>query len=180
MNSNLEILYAHHVQEKTMNFNPCQHIFLSLYLVDTNYSINTITSDMNYGVLLISDHLNHYVYYPLTGWLDEDVFQISKRWTFISPGRNLKKKYVHDLKKIKQVYERNNKNIITTLNKPTISRSFTNLKCLRPVELTHLNLLIKVDFCNQARFCHVLLFLSSNRYDLVHPRFGGYGCGQVS
>jgi hypothetical protein len=80
--------------------------------------------------------LNHYVYYPLTGWLDEDVFQISKRWTFISPGRNLKKKYVHDLKKIKQVYERNNKNIITTLNKPTISRSFTNLKCLRPVELT--------------------------------------------
>jgi len=34
----------------------------------------------------VADHLNHYVYYPVTGWLDGDVLQISEKWTFITPG----------------------------------------------------------------------------------------------
>ena len=35
--------------------------------------------------LLLLDHNNHYVYYPLGSWLDLDVLHISDRLTFITP-----------------------------------------------------------------------------------------------
>lgn len=35
--------------------------------------------------LLMLDHLNHYVYYPIGSWLDVDVLKISQNLTFITP-----------------------------------------------------------------------------------------------
>lgn len=35
--------------------------------------------------LLMLDHLNHYIYYPIGSWLDVDILHISQKLTFITP-----------------------------------------------------------------------------------------------
>jgi len=35
--------------------------------------------------LLMLDHANHYIYYPLGSWIDKDILQLSNKLTFITP-----------------------------------------------------------------------------------------------
>lgn len=35
--------------------------------------------------LLVLDHINHYIYYPLSSWLDSDILHISEKWIYITP-----------------------------------------------------------------------------------------------
>ena len=38
---------------------------------------------VNYSIM--PDHTNHYIYYPLGSWIDNDILKISEKMTFISP-----------------------------------------------------------------------------------------------
>ena len=54
--------------------------FLSLFLDLAFDAFNPISLK-----LLMLDHANHYIYYPLGSWIDKDILQLSNKLTFITP-----------------------------------------------------------------------------------------------
>ncbi len=57
--------------------------------IDSSASSSTIQSFDPFNPislkLLMLDHTNHYIYYPIGSWIDVDILYISEKLTFITP-----------------------------------------------------------------------------------------------